>query len=246
MLGFLGKTGRMLAQGLLQILYPGVCNVCGRALTPEEAGCCTGCRSILTHDPYPSCSRCGATVGPYVAGPDDCPHCRGAHFYFDRTCRLGPYQGRLRELILLMKRRRHAELAELLGYIWAEHSAARLQAEACDAVVPVPLHWRRRWWRGYNQSDTLARHLAARLGLACQPRWLRRIRHTPQQTLQTPAERRTNVRGAFAAAPGTDLSGQAVLLVDDVMTTGSTCSEAARALKRAGAVRVVAAILSHG
>jgi predicted amidophosphoribosyltransferase len=86
------------------------------------------------------------------------------------------------------------------------------------------------------------------LRLPCRPRWLRRIRHTPKQTEQTPAARRENVKGAFRAARGGALAGQAVLLVDDVMTTGSTVSEAARALRDAGARQVVVAVLAraHG
>jgi predicted amidophosphoribosyltransferase len=81
--------------------------------------------------------------------------------------------------------------------------------------------------------------------LPCRPRWLRRIRNTPQQMRQTPADRRDNVRGAFRARARPALRGQTVLLVDDVLTTGSTCSEAARALREAGAARVVVAVLAH-
>ena len=115
-------------------------------------------------------------------------------------------------------------------------------------LVPVPLHWRRRWLRGYNQSEALAHGLAARLRLPCGSCGLRRIRATPMQTSQTLAGRRDNVRGAFAAAPNVRTAGKTVLLVDDVMTTGATASEAARALKAAGARRVVVAVLTraHG
>jgi predicted amidophosphoribosyltransferase len=95
-------------------------------------------------------------------------------------------------------------------------------------------------------SCALARALAARLSLPCHPRWLRRIRNTPKQTAQTPTGRRENVRGAFRAPRRARLRGKAVLLVDDVLTTGSTCSEAARALREAGAARVVVAVLAHG
>jgi ComF family protein len=151
----------------------------------------------------------------------------------------------LRQAILRMKHATDDTLAELMGELWADHTLARLRAVGADVVIPVPLYWMRRWRRGYNQSAALARALAGRLGLPYRPRWLRRIRHTPPQTLQSPAGRRVNVRGAFRASPFAALQGKVVLLVDDVVTTGSTASEAARALRAAGAQRIVVAALAH-
>ena len=87
--------------------------------------------------------------------------------------------------------------------------------------------------------------LAKHLGLPCRPRFLRRIRNTPFQTSQSSTARRDNVRGAFAVSRRADLKDRAVLLVDDVLTTGSTASEAALVLRRAGAARVVVAVLAR-
>jgi ComF family protein len=120
-----------------------------------------------------------------------------------------------------------------------------LREAGADVVIPVPLHWWRRFRRGYNQSEALASRLAYRMRLPCRPGWLRRIRHTPQQTAQTPSERRENVRGAFRARSWARLRGKVVLLVDDVLTTGTTCNEAARALRGAGAAQVVVAVLAR-
>jgi predicted amidophosphoribosyltransferase len=93
--------------------------------------------------------------------------------------------------------------------------------------------------------SALARGLSGRLRVPCQPSWLRRIRNTPPQTRQTTAGRKENVRGAFRARPGAPLRGRSLLLVDDVMTTGATAGEAARALVEAGAARVVVAVLAR-
>jgi ComF family protein len=240
--------GRRLRQGLIHLLYPGVCPVCACPLPPGSPPLCGACRTALTHEPHHTCPRCAGTVGPFAPLEAGCTHCRDVSFHFERVLRLGPYEGLIREVILRLKHVSHDGLAEMLGELWAEHSGAELRAAGASVVVPVPLHFRRLWQRGYNQSAALAHGLAGRLRLPCRPRWLRRIRHTPKQTEQTPAARRENVKGAFRAARAGALAGQTVLLVDDVMTTGSTVSEAARALRDAGARRVVVAVLAraHG
>jgi ComF family protein len=144
-----------------------------------------------------------------------------------------------------MKHETGAGLAERLGELWAAHAQGRLRAIQAEAIVPVPLHWWRRWQRGYNQSEALADALATHLGIPCQRGWLRRIRLTLQQTQQTPHARRRNVRGAFRASNDCALRGRSILLVDDVLTTGSTASEAARALRKAGAAQVTVAVLAR-
>jgi ComF family protein len=244
----LRTVARDLTRGLVQLLYPGVCHLCGRPLSADQDHFCYTCRAALTADPFPTCPRCAGTVGPHVVLDDGCGHCRGTPFQFERVIRLGPYDGPLREAILRMKHASGEGLAEVLGALWAEHAAAHLQGAGADVVIPVPLHWSRHWWRGHNQSAALARAVAGRLRLPCRPTWLRRTRATPQQTRQTPSARPSNVRGAFRARAHAGLADKTVLLVDDVLTTGSTCSEAARALRAAGARRVVVAILarSHG
>jgi ComF family protein len=239
------SLGKDLAQGLLQLLYPAVCQACGRSLPTLNSPFCDTCRVILTADPHASCPRCAGTVGPFVPLSGRCVRCRPFRYHFDQALRCGPYEGLLRELILKMKHSAGEPLAEHLGALWAEHCGARLAQWGADVVIPIPLHWWRRWSRGYNQSETLAHALAGRLSVPCRPGWLRRIRWTPLQTQQSPAGRWANVRGAFRAASRPALRGKTVLLVDDLLTTGSTCSEAARALRAAGAARVVVAVLAH-
>jgi ComF family protein len=218
--------------------------VCYTPLPPGAGPFCADCRKALSADPRPQCPRCAASVGPFAAVADGCPLCRGTSFAFHKVTRLGPYEGRLREVVLRMKRASGEALAEAVGELWAECAEARLRALGADVVVPVPLHWRRRWWRGYNQSEALARPLAARLGLPCRPAWLRRVRHTPEQKGQSAGAKLENVRDAFRGR-GAGLAGRTVLLVDDVLTTGATAGEAARALRRAGAKRVVVAVLAR-
>jgi ComF family protein len=238
--------GRDLGRGLIHLLYPNLCLACGRSLPPEQSPFCTACRDFLTGDKHSTCPRCASTVGAFAVVEQGCLRCRDEVLHFEGALRLGPYEGLLREVILRLKHAAGELLAERLGALWAEHSEARLRELGADIVLPVPLHWRRRWTRGYNQSEVLARALAERLQVPCRPRWLKRTRHTPLQTAQTAATRRDNVRGVFAAPARPELRGKTVLLVDDVLTSGSTASEAARALRAAGAGRVIVAVLAHG
>jgi ComF family protein len=238
-------AGRVLGRGLLELLYPAGCHVCGQPLAVAAAFLCSSCRASLFSDATPTCPRCAATVGPYAEVGGGCSRCRDEGLPFAAAVRLGLHDGLLRDVILRMKHHSGEGLAELLGELWAEHGEARLQSLGADVVVPVPLHWWRRWRRGYNQSAAIAHGLAIRLQLPFRPSLLRRIRNTPPQRGQSAAERRANVRGAFRGRKGAIPRNQTILLVDDVMTTGATVAEAARALRAAGATRVVVAILSR-
>jgi ComF family protein len=235
---------RDLGRGLLHLAYPGVCLLCTRPIGMAAGRFCSECETELTTDPHPTCQRCASTLGPNLPPAPDCPKCRGQSFAFERVIRLGPYEGLRRDAILRMKSRHNEGLAEAIGELWAARSLGPLKAVGAGAVVPVPLHWRRRWTRGYNQAAALARGLASGLQIPLCERWLRRVRVTPFQAGGRDA-RRDNVRGAFRAASDSRLRGQTVLLVDDVLTTGSTASVAARALRSAGAARVVVAVLAH-
>jgi len=236
---------REAASGLVQLLYPGCCHLCGTLLAPGVDFFCPSCLTGLTTDPLPSCPLCAGTVGPFVQLAGGCVRCRGESFAFDAALRLGPYEGVVRDAVLRLKHHDGEGLAELLGKLWVGRDAQRFRALGADAVIPVPLHWWRRWRRGYNQSAALARGLALHLQIPCFPSWLRRLRNTPAQTTQSPAGRRENVRNAFRARRRALLKGRTVLLVDDVMTTGATANEAARALRAAGAARVTVAALAR-
>jgi ComF family protein len=117
---------------------------------------------------------------------------------------------------------------------------APLVAEAdCERVlIPVPLHRTRLWMRGFNQSALVARELSRRLHIASDPLALRRVRRTPPLKGMSPQQRRKTVAGAFRIFDKDAVAGKTVILVDDVLTTGSTAEACARTLKRAGAARV--------
>lgn len=163
-----------------------------------------------------------------------CTACRSNLRGFDRASSFGFYSGPLRSLIHLFKYAGMAPLSKPLGRFLER--ALPLEG-AYDAVVPVPLHWRKKWQRGFNQAELLARHIALRRHVPL-ANVLRRRKSAGVQASLSIAARRRNVAGAFTLKPGTNLAGKRILLIDDVMTTGATGSACAAALKRGGAASV--------
>ena len=242
----MGDPLRRLLEGFRQLLYPGECLACEALLPPERDHFCEGCAAELVTDPHAACPRCGNSVGPHADTAGGCPRCRDSRLPFERALRLGPYEGKLREIILRMKRRDGELAAEAFARLWAAAIEPRLRGLGATAVVPVPLHWRRRWRRGFNQTEPPARALAERLRVPCLAHGLQRIHATPRQAGLSVAGRRANVAGAFRVRRTARLRGEVVVLVDDVLTTGATAGEAARALREAGAARVLVAVIGHG
>ena len=156
---------------------------------------------------------------------------------FDTARTLLAYDDKSRGAILALK---HADRLDLVpGFARRLGRAGRTSFSDCDLIVPVPLHRWRLWQRRYNQSAELARWLAANSALAADPFVLMKSRSTPSQGAMASAKaRRRNVQRAFRVPDPARVSGKRLLLLDDVLTTGATAEACARALKRAGAVRV--------
>jgi ComF family protein len=190
---------------------------------------------------------CSACHTPFIsAHPLDsrglCSLCRLGLPGYEGAYSYGFYEGPLRRLIHLFKFERVPTLAAPLGRYLVK---ALPDDRQFDVVVPMPLHWLRRWRRGFNQSGLLASEVGRRLGLPLQTRALRRKRHAAPQSGLSSAARRRNVAGLFAVSDRRLIEGRRVLLVDDVLTTGATAQAAARALKSAGAAQVVVLTLAR-
>jgi ComF family protein len=182
---------------------------------------------------------CAACRTPFVTPfPLDeaglCGLCQRGMVGFDAAYSFGSYEGALQKLILLFKYGGIHTLAQPLGRLLAD---AFPRSERADLIVPVPMHWWRRWRRGFNQAELLASELARRTGLPLRNA-VRRKRWTPPQAGLSNSLRRKNVSNSFETAKPAAVRGLHVLLVDDVFTTGATASACASALKRAGARRV--------
>jgi ComF family protein len=241
------RIARSALHALGELIWPRDCLLCDAPMPPEPSPVCLcpKCQSELATDPFATCARCASSIGPHVPLAKDCPRCRSEVYHFKSAQRLGVYDGRLREAVLKIKNPRRESLAESLGLMWGEHARSRLLQSNPQVIVPVPLHWRRRWERGSNQCESLARGLGLALKLPVNSWAVQRIRATPVQTTQTPAERRRNVIGAFRGGRLATVKDLRVLLVDDVLTTGATCEAVTLALLTAGAAQVDVAVLAH-
>lgn len=229
------------------LVLPFECPVCGGDGEGDGAPFCPDCRAELLDAAGEACPRCAMSVGPWSALRKGCGECRGRGLGFDAAVALGPYQGPIRDLCLRMKHETNAWIAPwMAGLLLEARPSLRVEAARTPGawVVPVPLHWYRRWARGYNQADELARGVADRLGLR-RAHVLRRVVATKVLAGLGRVERAKSLRGAFRVRGSRGLEGRTVFLVDDILTTGATCGAAARALKRAGAARVVAVVIGR-
>jgi ComF family protein len=170
-----------------------------------------------------------------------CAMCRLGLRGFDAVYSYGSYEGSLRELIHLFKYGGVRPLAGTFGRLMAQ---ALPRETTFDVIVPMPLHWFKKWQRGFNQSDDLAREIGKKWNVPVR-NVIRRKKSTRPQAGLTNAKRRANVSGAFRVPRGRSLAGMRVLLVDDVVTTGATASACARVLKRAGAAHVALLALAR-
>lgn len=233
---------RDLGTGLLEILAPSVCLACP-ATGAHRLGLCAACRGRLRRLWPPTCAGCGRSLAAaHAPAGYRCGSCRARGSPLHRLVAVWSYQPPLDRVVKALKFERLSFLGPELA---REMLRAGLEPPAADLVAPVPLHWRRRLARGFDQAEGIARPLADALGVPW-ARALRRVRATPAQTRQTAGRgRRRNLRGAFRARRHAPIAGRRVLLIDDVVTTGATLEAAARALRRAGARRVEALVAAR-
>ena len=218
-------------------LYPATCVLCG-ARGEANRDLCTGCLADLPR-PDNSCRRCGLPV-PGTSGELLCATCLRDPPAFERTRVLYDYAPPVDEMIRQLKYAGRLHLARLFGMQLATLAAG---LPAADCIVPVPLHPSRLRERGFNQAIELARPLARALGAPVDTRSCYRARATTTQASLSRTARRENLKGAFTVRR--ELRAQHVVIVDDVMTTGTTAGELAQALKASGAADVSVLVVAR-
>ena len=229
-----------LLEAAVSLLYPSVCTICGRSVRAGEY-LCDQCEAKTVRIVAPFCQKCSEPFEGAITGVFTCANCAHRRIYFDAA--VAAYRGRgiVRQIIHEFKYGRRIHLRHLVArWLFAALEDERLCGRRFDVIVPVPLHPARQRERGFNQASLLAELLSAQTSIPVKP-LLERTRYTTTQTALDRSERMENLHNAFRLRKNADVRGLRVLLIDDVLTTGSTLSECARVLKRAGATSVHAA-----
>ena len=218
--------------GLLDLMLPPACAACGMLLEVESP-LCPPCRAVLIPLPTPSCVRC-SEPGHFASGA--CPRCVLNPPAFETATAPFVHDGPLARAIHRFKYEDHPELAVPLGALLANGVPGWLRPD--EVLLAIPLHAARLYQRKFDQAELLVRSLARGLGRSAGAKGLERSRATKRQVGLTEPDRQANLLGAFRVEKGAEVRGRAIVLVDDVFTTGATARAAAEALRDAGATSV--------
>jgi len=239
-------------RSVFSIFFPSDCRLCSIPLVNiSRLPVCRECLDSIRPIRTPQCVQCGERLllAQLLVGDGRCQGCRDFEPEFDRAVSFGEYAGALRGLVHLLKYDKVLPAAPVLGRMLADAIAQLANGgnDSLPLIVPVPLHSSKRGERGFNQAELIVsaavKHLPQRMEVASGV--LKRERPTHSQVGLTREERVANMRGAFRVVDPQRVKGRAVIVVDDVMTTGTTVSECARVLKKAGADKVWAATVAR-
>ncbi|MEY2555356.1 MAG: hypothetical protein QOF93_500 [Verrucomicrobiota bacterium] len=229
-----------LFRGIASLLYPPSCTICSASVDLGEY-ICQECEAKVSRIVPPFCEKCSEPFDGAITTTFACANCVHRVLHFDAAVSAYRSRGIVRHVILNFKYGRQIHLRHLVArWLVTALDDERLRERSFDAIVPVPLHPAKQRERGFNQAALLAEWLGTHMALPLRP-VLQRVRFTTTQTAFDRAERMQNLRNAFRLRKNGDVRKLRVLLIDDVLTTGSTLSECARVLKEAGAQSVYAA-----
>ncbi len=228
---------KTLVLGLERLILPPVCLVCKQLIPPTHSHkiLCDLCAQRIPFNRVPFCQKCSR---PVSHGNRLCHQCLRHNYAFDQAWGTTYYTGPMLKLLPLFKYHEKIALSSCWGdFLW-EFFQKYCQNKHFDILMPLPLHPVRQRERGFNQALLITKELNKHLHLPISARNLRRIRHTPHQALLSQKERWTNIHGAFKITDSKEIHKKNILLIDDLLTTGATLSEAAACLKKAGANEV--------
>lgn len=230
---------RDIFSGLLDVLYPRHCFACDKSLHEEKnTYVCESCLEIIEATEAKRCIKCGLKSGPGITSSSKgCPECKNANLGFEKSLFVSDNIEPMRTLIHQFKYKKHMCLAAPLGSLLVNLLHQKTIGKI-DAVVPVPLHWKKKQERGFNQSELMAKEISKKLSIPIYTNNLFRDKNTLSQTQLSRTQRQKNVKGAFKVKNSEIFYQKNILLVDDVLTTGMTASECAKSLENAGTSKV--------
>ncbi|MBU2567416.1 MAG: ComF family protein [Elusimicrobia bacterium] len=235
----------------MDFVFPTVCPGCGKFIADGDAGegkiVCGECFEKIKYVDGKICLKCGLPCPGDSCPGDLCDSCEKprTEIYYTYLRGACVYNENLSGYISSFKYRGKEYLSEFLGNILNGYLEKHPEMTKVDAVVPVPLHWRKWLARGYNQSELLSARVAKRFNIKLDPGMLERKRWTRPQAKLTRQERFKNTDGAFEIKSGRQTAGKNILLIDDVSTTGETINQCAMALKNKGAGNVYGLVVAR-
>lgn len=241
----MGKIKRnhknVVLQFLVQLLFPRRCPVCDEIVVPFHAKICAGCKKQLKLLTPPWCMKCGKKL---QEEGEFCRDCRRISHNFVRGRALYEYES-VAPSIYRLKYDKRQEYADFFGEEIAYFLVDFIRQVNPDALIPVPLHRKRRMKRGYNQAELLANALGRQMNIPVYDKLLLRVKNTAPLKKQNPRERQNNLKKAFIIGQN-DVKLDTIILIDDIYTTGSTVDEATTVLMQHGVKRVYVITLACG
>lgn len=231
----------------LALLYPEVCQLCNAArATPGQGYVCTACQAQARYIEPPFCDRCGLPFEGQITQVFECSNCLGTRWYFSRARSAAIAKDTVLEAIHRYKYNNGLCVEPFLADLLMSRAVPDLAGGEWDCLVPVPLHHVKEREREFNQAERLARHLGKALALPVRTDLLDRVEPTKTQTRLSREERQENVRKAFQLRPRAQAQGLRIVLIDDVLTTGSTTNACARRLMEGRAAEVCVWTVARG
>lgn len=242
-LKYIKDAARPALDGINHLFWPALCDVCSEPIAETDGRLCTKCwEQLLKCSGGDYCYTCGRDVSRYGIVNDRCGTCADEKLHFDAIARAGIYDESLRKMIIAFKFHRRTEFASHLAAMTDAAFQGSTFYEETEILVPVPLHWIRRFFRGFNQAHIICKkmnHPSAKINTD-----LVRIRNTHRQWNLSNAKRKRNVAGAFAVRKDHTFDGKRICLIDDITTSWATLNECAKTLKQAGAAKVNALVIA--
>jgi ComF family protein len=231
----------------LGFFYPEICQLCeSERATAKNGFVCSRCWSGVRFIKPPFCERCGLPFEGDITTVFECANCREMELHFSSARSAVVAKTVVLEAIHRFKYSRALWFENFLAGLFLREALPALRGQKWDFIAPVPLHPVKHREREFNQAEIFAKHLSDATKIPLNTKLLRRVNSTMTQTRLTKQQRAENMRGAFAIRKGVKLSGEKIIVVDDVFTTGATTSACAKVLRAAGAGEVCVWTVARG